>query len=219
MSVNETIAQKLATIAANSPRVYAAGMAQGKEDESNSFWEIFQDGGSRSHYAYAFAYLGWTDENYSPKYPIAPTSTTGIGHLFDYNVKITDTKVPITAFGSCISAFANASSIRRIVLLIFSGTTTVSSMFTNCRNLEELACEGTLSITGLDLHWSTKLNKSSIESVIGVLDDTTSGLTVTLSLAAVQAAFETSAGANDGNTSAEWIALVATKPNWTISLV
>ena len=50
------------------------------------------------------------------------------------------------------------------------------------------------------------------------LTDTASGKTITFSKTAVNKAFETSAGANDGSTSAEWLALVGTKPNWTISL-
>jgi hypothetical protein len=60
-----------------------------------------------------------------------------------------------------------------------------------------------------NVHWSPKLSKASIESIINALSSTTSGLTVTISKTAKEAAF----------TSAEWSALIATKSNWTISLV
>lgn len=71
---------------------------------------------------------------------------------------------------------------------------------------------------GWDLQTGKKLSRQSIESFINVLSTATSGLTITFSLEAVNKAYETSTGANDGSTSTEWLALVATKPNWTIAL-
>ncbi len=63
------------------------------------------------------------------------------------------------------------------------------------------------------------LTKKSIESVVGALLDSASGKTLTLKKSAVQKAFETAEGVNDGNVSAEWETLAATKSNWTITLV
>ena len=94
-----------------------------------------------------------------------------------------------------------------------------ASSFNSCANLKNVIFEGTLGQNGLNLQWSKQLSRASITSVINALSSTTSGLTVTLSLAAVQKAFETSEGANDGNNSDEWNTLIATKNNWTISLV
>ncbi len=166
--------------------------------------------GKRIHYAYAFSFGGWTDKNYNPKYPITPTNPSGLGNMFNWNVHVTDTKVPITAFGSCVNAFSQ-SNIKRIPKLIFSGATNVGNMFLNCTKLEELYCEGELTINGLDLSACTKLNKASIESVIGVLSDTTSGLSVTLSKTAVLNAF--------GSLDDEWTTVAGSKLNWTINLV
>jgi hypothetical protein len=95
---------------------------------------------------------------------------------------------------------------------------TSASSFTGCTNLKNVVFEGTLGQNGLNLQWSSKLSKASIESIINALSSTTSGLSVTLSKEAVQKAFETSEGANDGNTSDEWLNLIATKNNWTITL-
>ena len=53
---------------------------------------------------------------------------------------------------------------------------------------------------------------------MAALSTTTTGLTVTFSKTAVDKAFETAEGANDGSTSPEWLALVATRPNWGIGL-
>ena len=69
-----------------------------------------------------------------------------------------------------------------------------------------------IAANGLNLTWATSLTKESIVSIINALSATTSGLTVTLSKTAVTNAF-------GGVDSAEWQALIATKSNWTISLV
>ena len=98
--------------------------------------------------------------------------------------------------------------------------------FAYCSQLTTLEfLEGSvIGRNGLDLHWSP-LNKTSIINVINTLSSTTNGLTVTLSLTAVNRAFETSTGANDGSTSAEWLSLIAPKTDttkqyyWIISLL
>ena len=88
--------------------------------------------------------------------------------------------------------------------------------FNNCTALKNLTIEGEIKSNGLDLQYSTKLSNASITSIINALSTTTSGLTVTLSTAAVNKAFETSEGANDGIESAEWKNLKETKSNWNI---
>lgn len=79
--------------------------------------------------------------------------------------------------------------------------------------------EGSIISSGLSLKDCTNLSKASIKSVINALSTTTSAYTVTFSKTAVNNAFETSSGAADGTTSQEWADLIATKSNWTISLV
>ena len=81
--------------------------------------------------------------------------------------------------------------------------------FMECNALETLNIKGEIAVDGCNLGYSKKLNKESIKKVIGILSTTTSGLTVTLSKTAVNNAF----------TDAEWNTLIATKPNWNISLV
>ncbi|MEE0896308.1 MAG: leucine-rich repeat protein [Acutalibacteraceae bacterium] len=201
----ETEALSLDDMATEVSKVFDVG----KKAEYDTLWDNLQNYGNRKHYAYAFAYTGWNDNNYNPKYPIVPKSTTGVGNIFTWNQGISNIKVPITFYGAGNNAFYSCVQLKKIPKLIFSAATNISNAFYNCTALEEMYCEGTLDITGLDLHWSTKLNKASIESVINTLSATTSGLTVTLSQTAVNNAFTTE----------EWEALEATKPNWTISLV
>ena len=65
----------------------------------------------------------------------------------------------------------------------------------------------------------TALDKTSITSIINALSNTTNGLSLSLSKTAVDSAFEEVYDRGDGSWTTEWSNLVATKPNWTISLV
>lgn len=117
--------------------------------------------------------------------------------------------------------FMSNSNIKTIdkVILRSDGSTKFQAPFQDAKELENVVFEGVIGQNGFDVHWSAKLNKASHISIVNALSATTTGLTVTFSLTAVNKAFETSEGANDGSTSDEWKALIATKSNWTISLV
>jgi hypothetical protein len=77
------------------------------------------------------------------------------------------------------------------------------------------------SIIGTNITFSSckRLTKESITNIINVLSTNTTAKTLTLSVIAVNTAFETAEGLADGSTSTEWTTLIATKSNWTISLV
>lgn len=255
MSIKDAIAQKLATIAANSPRVYAAGetkgVEEGKQAEYDAFWDAYQQNGARRAYENAFGGNGWTAQTLKPKFNIVvegsmaslfqycafegdlaqhfedlgisfnTSGATSAHNLFGNATKVT--RIPAVDISKCAAAstalFTNDYELVTIDELTIASNNSFSGAFTSCRDIVNLKINGTAGLTSIDLHWSKKLSKASIESVIDALSSTTTGLTLTLSIAAVQSAFETSEGANDGNTSAEWTALVATKTNWTISLV
>lgn len=200
---------------------------EGKQAEYDRIWDTLQNNGDAAgaNYYYKFSYstngVGWTDENFNPKYPIITSaSITGGMALFYTNKNITDTKVPIVVLGSTAqSMFVSAEKLVTIRELSVHAGVTFSTTFQGCYELTNLTMSGTIGQSGLDLQHSKKLSKASIESVIEHLSTTTSGLSVTFSKTAVNKAFETSEGANDGSTSAEWTALANTRSNWTINLV
>jgi hypothetical protein len=70
----------------------------------------------------------------------------------------------------------------------------------------------------VELKDSPLLSHDSIVSAISALAPDITGSVLTLNIKAVNKAFETSEGANDGSTSEEWLTLVAAHTNWTISL-
>lgn len=90
--------------------------------------------------------------------------------------------------------------------------------FINCVKLENILFEGILK-TSMMLDACSLLSKASIQNIIGCLSSDSAEQSLTLNKTAVNKAFESSAGANDGSTSQQWLDLIAIKPNWTISLV
>lgn len=159
---------------------YNSGIEDGKQAEYDRFWDEFQRKGTRTHYAFAFAYNGWTDTNYNPKYPIDYTNNNGISSMFVWNHEVTDTKVPITANGACANAFSN-SGIKRIPKLIFRGATNVNNMFLNATKLEELYCEGEITLS-ISFAQSNLLTNESVQSIIDCLADLTGQTAQTLTL-------------------------------------
>jgi hypothetical protein len=127
-------------------------------------------------------------------------------------------KINLSKCTSTSNLFAY-SYIYEIDEIVFSDITNIDgAMFIDCGALEKVKFSGVIASNGLNLQWSKKLDKASIESVFNALSTEVSDLSITLSLYAVNKAFETQDGANDGGTSAEWQALRATRPNVTILL-
>lgn len=117
--------------------------------------------------------------------------------------------------------FQNADLETIDKLILKNDGTQLFSMyfFASCIYLKNIVIEGVIGQNGFNVSWSKQLTKASITSIINALSSTTSGIIATISLTAVNNAFETSTGLADGSTSEEWLTLAATKSNWTISLI
>ena len=217
------IAEKLQTVAENQQKVYDAGyaagqsaggntdeayqdgFADGKLAEYDAFWDVLQQKGNRRNYWGAFA--SWTDEIFKPKYPIVATAIKSMFYLS------TITQLPTMDFSGGIYALENTFDYTSVItiekiIIKADGTQRINQGFTGCRKLVNVSFEGVIgaSISFADC---SLLSKASIENVVGVLSNTTTGTTATFNKAAVNNAFTTD----------EWNALVATKPNWTVTLV
>lgn len=214
---------------------YAEGFAAGKKAEYDAFWDAYQENGNRTNYSLAFGGTGWAAEGLlKPKYPVRPVKAY---RMFETST-LTDLTIIDVDFSQCTSftqCFAS-SSFRKIGIIdtrsassleyMLSGPTALVSVekvifrddgsqkidnttFLGLLSLESITFEGVIGTGNLSMPNSTKLSKASITSIINALSTTTSGLTVTLSKTAKEAAF----------TADEWAALIATRTNWTISLV
>lgn len=201
-----SIGEKLAAIAANVPKVYAAGKAQAED-----LWDSLQERGSRTDYHYGFAGTWWTDENFKPKYPICPTR---IAYMF-HGSRITDLSAGQVDFSRITGNVNNArpfanSAVKRVGVVdlsnmreqhntffgVESGTSALESVellklptsgvnifgpnfFQNCSKLESISFSGL--ICG-DLNMSAcPLSADSVRSVIDCLHSTGTQRTLRLS--------------------------------------
>ena len=108
--------------------------------------------------------------------------------------------------------------LETIEKIITNERITYNGWFTECSALRNVIFEGTIA-NAINFAYCRALSKDSIYNIVNHLSSTASGKTIHFSNGAVRPAFETSSGANDGNSSPEWLALIGTKTNWTISLV
>lgn len=218
------------------------GIEIGKQISYDEFWDAYQNYGARTEYSRAFAGSGWVyGKTYAPKYPVRPTNAENMFYgctlpyeavkevdfsnctymysVFSYSgierLGVIDVR-KATQMGTAIYACSCLHTIDKVI----SAATTpyTNNSFSTLPNLENIEFEGVIG-ESIYFNWSPKLTKASIESIVSHLSTTSSGKSFTLSQTAVNKAFETSVGANNGSTSAEWGTLVGTRSNWTISLV
>ena len=196
---------------------YTQGVIDGKQAQYDMFWDIYQDNGNRSDYGLAFA-RRWKDEIFNPKYDFIITNagamfqdsditilasklkekglkfdtskSTGALQMFQ-GAKIKD--VPELDLRNCTNIgyiFGSSAKVETIEKLILSekATTNPTTWF-SAKQLTHCLFEGVLAVTGVSLKESTLLDKESIVSLVNILSNETSGLSVTLSKASVDIAF------------------------------
>lgn len=182
----------------------------GMQTEYDRFWDTYQDEGNRTDYTNAFSGIGWVNEIFKPKYPI--DSPLKYNQLFrfafithiNYDLNLTKMTNANLVFDSC-------TKLVKIQKIITNENVTYTQWFGWCIALETIAFDGIIG-KSIDFQYSTKLTKASILNILNALSPTITGQTLTLSKTAVTNAF-------GSTTATEWTNLVATKTNWTISLV
>lgn len=147
---------------------------------------------------------------------------TDFQNMFYYSAVYNIPEIDCSLATSMRCMFDNAQSLRNIDKIILPKAEPYSGayeyMFNNCKSLETVSFSGDIT-QSVDFHWSTKLSKASIESIIYALDEKGSGRSITLSKTAVDVAFYDSNKDHDGSDSAEWEELISERDNWTINLV
>lgn len=214
-----SIAEKLVTIAENEHKVYQAGHAAGAKSEYDRFWDVLQNKGDSTSYAYMF--YQWTDEMYNPKYPILfsrPDRRFSNSALatFQY-ASITDVLVDMDA-SDLVSGYGLSMTFNNAARLVNARTIKVSegtlynAPFAWCSSLEEVRFDGVIGQNGLSFQHCSNLSVESVENIIAHLSDTATGKTVTFRSGI-------DAKVNAERHPFKWAELVGSKTNWTIALV
>lgn len=215
--------------------------------ERARFWNSLQENGKRTDYNYAFT--RYSNEMFTPQYDIVPKSfDTCFAYstisnlkqlLLDANIQLDLSQATNVNNGFRQSYYlshipeVNLSSATRATYLFYycAGLHTIDKVIvtdkiTNyegwlnyCDKLVNIQVEGTIAGKNLVLAQSKLLSKDSIKSIIMHLSQTTTGLSISLSQTAVNAAFETASGLKDGAESQEWAQLLEDyASNWTVTL-
>ena len=145
---------------------------------------------------------------------------TSAGSCFNYSALGDLPELDLRALSKIPLMFYSCSSkVIDKIILKSDGSQTFENPFNSCTSLEEVRFEGVIGQNGLNFKSATKLSADSIESIINALSATTSGLSITLSKTAVDAACKEMEGDGWDSTNSMWFPwLTGTKPNWTISL-
>ena len=194
--------EKLTTIAENMPKVFENGKRDGRREEYDAFWDIYQDHGNAVSYQNAFAGRGWTNDIFKPKYNLNPTSAymmfrvsnisgdltkilSDLGLSLDFsksdNLQYTFymskfTKIGLVDFtgvtSTPTSTFGNSKSLESVEIKVDENTI-FSSMLNGCENLQRLIVHGVIGQNGFNVSWSTLLSHDSLMSIINALQDKT----------------------------------------------
>ena len=230
-----SIAEKMQTVAENQQKVYDAGYAAGQSAGGDTD-EAYQAGvhsvfENMTLVNYMF-YKDHNQNNYETFLNSDLSNVTTAQYLFQENNWIVEFAWPNTLrpnlihylFQGCqtvkkvsglekiqvnvlTGVFDGCVSLENAGTIDFTKVSFANRTFLNCTALKEFRIVGTIGLS-VDFQYSP-LSKASIESIMDALSDTTTGTSVTFSKIAVNVAFTTD----------EWNALVATKPNWTVTLV
>lgn len=212
------IADKLTVIAENVQKVYDAGKKDGLAEFTDAYLKM---GKTYGNWNRAFSGLAWTDSAYNklPKFK----KTLYYAHEMFNNTGMTtiDEELDFTnlkAQPANVFRYGN-TTLKTIRTIIVNENNTLSDWFGSCGGLVTVVFSGAIgnSLSFKDCH---QLSRDSITNIINTLALGEVSNTLTLSLTAVNKAFETSENTNDGSSSGGWTALVESKPsNWTITLV
>ena len=199
-------------------------------DHYDAFWDAFQVNGTRTDYQHAFR-SGWTNDIFNPKYPLRPTNATSMfaattitkhidvdtsactvfdnmfsGAKSPTSIGIIDTR-SATTLNQAFAYMDNLQTIEKLILKNDGSQTFSEQCFAWDGKLANIVIEGTIGNT-VSFMGCYNITKASATSIINALSSTASGKKLSIQ-SSVKTRF----------TSTEWDTLVATKPNWTISLL
>lgn len=131
---------------------YSEGIVQGRQEQYDEFWDVFQENGNRQNYYMAFQSSGhasWDDRNFKPKYDIRPITTaqylfysfgSAAQKILDLKQMLDDSGV-VLDLSQCRYNFYVfiGSSFSHIPYVDFTGSSTnldICEVFRNCIHLE-----------------------------------------------------------------------------------
>lgn len=219
-----------------------AGKEQGKQEQYDAFWDVFQQKGARTNYNYCFMGTAFDESTFYPKYKIAPTGyaqnvffswNTGDRAQFNLKQRLIDCNVELDTSGATnISGMFNYPMFTEIPTincssLSGSSTNVFANGFTHLDKIEKIITKETVTYSG----WftNTYLKEVYFDGVIGQSIDFRSCNLIRASIEDIVKHLSTASSGmtvtfkktavEAAFTTAEFEALKAPITNWTFSLV
>ena len=188
---------------------HADGMNVGEYAQKHEWWYKYQtnsDGSVRTNYAYAFSGTGWNNDTFTPTENVTVVNATMMFYLSKISGSLQEILGDKTIdFSGCAGAssifttsqfaalpalnfqkattldgiFRGCTDLMTVALFSVNKNTVLTQAFVNCTALENITFGGTIA-KSMDIHWSTKLSVASIKSLLSVLTETVTGVTITL---------------------------------------
>ena len=146
--------------------------------------------GNKANYGYLFANTNWDDTIFKPLYDMKAssmyrcfmdnTSITRLDNKYDGSPLIIDlTQLTTSTSTSCLRAFYGMNNLVSINHIISCDWAVWTDAFRACYALENISFSGIIG-TALDIHWSTRLSRGSLLSILNVCNKENAGVTITL---------------------------------------
>ena len=188
---------------------HADGMNVGMDAQKHQWWYKYltnPDGSARTNYTYAFNGTGWNNVTFTPTQNLTVANGVSMfyqsrieGSLSDILGNVSIDFSNCTTASSCFSStrfsslpalnmqkagnlsnfFKDSSRLTSVDLFSVNKNTVLAHAFVYCNSLENITFGGTIA-KSMDIHWSTKLSTASIKSLLSVLTETVTGVTITL---------------------------------------
>lgn len=166
------------------------------------FWEIYQQGGSRTDYSFAFNGFGWTDDVFKPKYIIKPiiaqnmlsngckitvindenfdfSECTNAINLCYLSTQIREANIDISNITNFTGGFYYSNLLHSITLRNINNTCTFANSFYSCGSLVNFNMTGMIG-KSISFANSPLLSNTSIQNIIEGLEDLTEQTAQTL---------------------------------------
>lgn len=112
--------------------------------------------------------------------PTQATGTSAWYALFRTSTNLEEIEDLGMKAGGYYQTYFNCPNLHTIAVVRTQAETAWNGAFNGCTSLANLKIEGTIGQNGFDVHWSTKLSKASILSILRACNKENAGVTITL---------------------------------------
>lgn len=166
------------------------GIAKGKQEEYNRFWDVLQNYGKETIY-YQYRFFEFPEELFKPKYDFIFSAANSYSANATFRgIKAKDIQkncdfTKMTAVGIYYTFYQSSALVNARTLKV-NENVKYNSSFLGCTNLEEVRFDGSIGQNGLSFANSAKLSVESLRSILTALSKNTtyaSGKTITFNTA------------------------------------